>query len=222
MRGHQPPGPLSAAGGHFGRRTREAGAAPPPPPPPPAAATPLRDALLAPSAVRSASTPLASLSPAPPLPRPTDAAPSGGAGGGIGELIEAAFLETFWGERAAPRVLESFRRLRRGEEHVQLWPGLGLQRAESFVEGLSATPFPNPAGGAYPWLLEVERQAAVVQREFAEVTADAEALAAKVRVPRRRATRPPRPPAFPRRDVSFSSLSLSLSLSLLNSRCGFD
>lgn len=98
---------------------------------------------------------------------------------GIGAQIEAAFLETFWGERAAPRVLASFRRLRSGQEHVQLWPGEGLQRAESYIEGLSACAFPDPYSGTYPWLEAVEKQADVIIEEFEAVTADASALQAR-------------------------------------------
>lgn len=91
---------------------------------------------------------------------------------GIGDLIEEAFLETFWGQRAAPRILDSFRRLRAGQEFVQLWPGKGLQRAESYVEGLTATPFPDPYSGTYPWLEEVEKQASVFIEEFKQVASD--------------------------------------------------
>ena len=93
-------------------------------------------------------------------------------GAGIGNLIEEAFLETFWGQRAAPRILDSFRRLRSGQEFVQLWPGDGLQRAESYVEGLTATPFPDFHSGAYPWLEEVEKHASVFIEEFKHVTSD--------------------------------------------------
>lgn len=93
-------------------------------------------------------------------------------GVGIGEMIEEAFLETFWGQRAAPRILDSFRRLRSGQEFVQLWPGDGLQRAESYVEGLTATPFPDFHSGAYPWLEKVEKHASVFIEEFKQVTSD--------------------------------------------------
>lgn len=95
---------------------------------------------------------------------------------GIGAAIDAAFTETFWGERAAPRVLDSFRRLAAGQEYVALLPGEGLQRAESYVEGLTACPFPDPYNGAYPWLEEVEKQSEVVKAEFAAVSADSSKL----------------------------------------------
>lgn len=95
---------------------------------------------------------------------------------GVGAAIDAAFTETFWGERAAPRVLDSFRRLAAGQEYVALFPGEGLQRAESYVEGLTACPFPDPYSGAYPWLEEVEKQAEVVKAEFAAVSADSSKL----------------------------------------------
>ncbi|KAG7666640.1 putative Aspartate beta-hydroxylase domain-containing protein 2 [Nannochloris sp. 'desiccata'] len=95
---------------------------------------------------------------------------------GVGAAIDAAFTETFWGERAAPRVLDSFRRLAAGQEYVALFPGEGLQRAESYVEGLTACPFPDAYSGAYPWLEEVEKQAEVVKAEFAAVSADTSKL----------------------------------------------
>lgn len=38
-------------------------------------------------------------------------------------------------------------------------PGLGLEHANSYIEGLSTTPFPDPYSGAYKWLQAVEAQA---------------------------------------------------------------
>ena len=74
-------------------------------------------------------------------------------------------------------MLNSFRRLAAGQEHVHLFPGQGLQRAESYVEGLTAAPFPDSHSGAYPWLEEIERQADVIKTEFQEVCATPGALA---------------------------------------------
>jgi hypothetical protein len=93
---------------------------------------------------------------------------------GIGATIEAAFQETFWGAAAAPRVLESFRLLRSGAEHEEFIPGKGLQRAGSYVAGLRAEPFPDLHCGAYPWLVRVEEQAAIIQQEFAAAMAQGE------------------------------------------------
>lgn len=84
---------------------------------------------------------------------------------GFGAEVEAAFLDVF-GDKA-PRVLESFRRLRRGEEFVQMHPGEGVQRAGSFMEGLTAVAFPDMDNGQYEWLKAVEENADVIQREFA-------------------------------------------------------
>lgn len=36
--------------------------------------------------------------------------------------------------------------------------GLGLQHANSYLEGLSAVPFPDPYSGAYKWLEALEKQ----------------------------------------------------------------
>lgn len=36
--------------------------------------------------------------------------------------------------------------------------GLGKQEANSYLEGLTAVPFPDPYGGAYPWLQALEPQ----------------------------------------------------------------
>jgi hypothetical protein len=116
-------------------------------------------------------------------PTPASATPVGGdaiitaPSAGIGAAIDAAFRETFWGATAAPRVLSSFRRLAAGQEHVALHPGQGLQRAESFVEGLTACPFPDPFSGAYPWLEEVKRQYPAIKTEFEAVSATPDALA---------------------------------------------
>lgn len=109
-----------------------------------------------------------------------EAAPpaAGRSGADLSALIEASFQAIFTGPLAAPRVLDSFRRLKAGDEYVHQWPGLGLQRAESYIAGLTAHPYPDAHGGAYPWLVAVEQSAAVIQEEFARVTADAARLAA--------------------------------------------
>lgn len=85
---------------------------------------------------------------------------------GFGGEVEAAFLDVFSGANAAPRVLDSFQRLCRGEEYVHVWPGQGVQRAGSFMEGLTATPFPDIENGQYDWLKHIEDNAAVIQKEF--------------------------------------------------------
>lgn len=90
----------------------------------------------------------------------------------LGAAVLATFEELFWGALAAPRVLDSFRRLQAGEEFVKEHPGLGLEHANSYIQGLSTTPFPDPYSGAYKWLQAVEAQAAAIQREFLEVTRD--------------------------------------------------
>ena len=46
--------------------------------------------------------------------------------------------------------------LQAGEELDRQLPGLGRQHANSYLEGLSATPFPDPYSGAYRWLEELE------------------------------------------------------------------
>lgn len=97
----------------------------------------------------------------------------------LGARVESAFLETFWGERGVPRVLDSFRRLRDGEEWIKLWPGLGLQRAGSYIAGLSAIPFPEVHSGAYPWLVQLEAHSHIIQKEFTEAMTDGEGLQSK-------------------------------------------
>ncbi|GAB4817195.1 hypothetical protein N2152v2_004241 [Parachlorella kessleri] len=93
--------------------------------------------------------------------------------------IEEAFEDLFWGATAAPRVLESFRRLQAGRVLIKDHPGLGRQHAESYIEGLSAEPFPDVHSGAYPWLEAVEAAAADIWQEFQQVTSDPEGLAAR-------------------------------------------
>lgn len=85
---------------------------------------------------------------------------------GFGAQVEAAFLDVFAGVNAAPRVLDSFQRLCRGEEYVHLWPGKGVQRAGSFMEGLTAEPFPDIEEKGYEWLKDVEDHADVIRKEF--------------------------------------------------------
>ncbi|KAL4436677.1 hypothetical protein ABPG75_003816 [Micractinium tetrahymenae] len=90
----------------------------------------------------------------------------------LGAAVQAAFEELFWGALAAPRVLDSFRRLQAGQEFIKEHPGLGLEHANSYIAGLATTPFPDPYSGAYRWLQAVEAQAAEIQQEFFQVTRD--------------------------------------------------
>jgi hypothetical protein len=196
--------PPRPRGGHFARR-REGGtgvaldpaqlaaeaaaaAAPPPPPPPPRAGSALL-AKRAPARRAFAAGPAALVPPPPPAPAAlatsnentgfSPAATSTSSGGLLGAAVEASFLEVFAGGAAAPRVLASFRRLRAGAPFERDHPGRGLQRADSYVEGLTATPFPDPASGAYPWIPALEAAAPAIRAEFLAASADAEGLKRK-------------------------------------------
>ena len=89
---------------------------------------------------------------------------------GFGAEVEATFIDVF--DNKANRVLESFRRLRRGEEFVEVHPGQGVQRAGSYMEGLTAVAFPDMHSGQYEWLKKVEENAHVIQKEFASAMKD--------------------------------------------------
>eukprot|EP00890_Picochlorum_soloecismus_P006568 jgi/Picsp_1/736/NSC_04225-R1_hypothetical protein CHLNCDRAFT_58968 [Chlorella variabilis] len=54
---------------------------------------------------------------------------------GFGAEVDLVFQEIFSGANAAPRVLDSFRRLCAGLEHVQHWPGKGHQQAGRVPHG---------------------------------------------------------------------------------------
>lgn len=95
---------------------------------------------------------------------------------GFGADIDFAFQEVFSGAQQAPRVLDSFRRLCAGVEHVQAWPGKGVQRAGSYMAGLAAEPFPDLHSGQYGWLEEIEKKANIIQSEFKAVMEDPESL----------------------------------------------
>eukprot|EP00887_Chlorella_sp_A99_P002049 scaffold18.g2049.t1 len=66
-----------------------------------------------------------------------------------------------------------------GRDFVHQWPGMGLQHAGSYMEGLTPCPFPDLHNGQYEWLEAVEAAADDIWEEFQAVTADAEALATK-------------------------------------------
>ena len=91
---------------------------------------------------------------------------------GFGAEVEAAFLEVFSGVNVAPRVLDSFERLCRGEEYVHVWPGEGVQRAGSFMEGLTAVAFPELENAQYGWLQHIEENAEVIRKEFSQAMKD--------------------------------------------------
>lgn len=57
-----------------------------------------------------------------------------------------------WHQARTPPLLQA------GEEFVKEHPGLGLEHANSYIQGLSTTPFPDPYSGAYKWLQAVEAQ----------------------------------------------------------------
>lgn len=139
--------PQAPAAGHFARKEKASGAA------------------------SAAAAPAAAL-PAVAAPRRSVGEAPKAAEESIGERIEAAFQTTFAAQGGAPRVLDSFRRLRDGLTFKQLWPGKGVQQADSYIDGLSAEPFPEVHSGAYPWLEAVEQQAAVILEEFRAAMAD--------------------------------------------------
>lgn len=169
--------PSPALGGHFARREARSSpnntiTATPPTPPPIDVPSLLKPKKLSQSILdRGIGTGPAAALPPPTQPSSSSSSP--------GSKIENVFLDTFTGPLAAPRVLESFRRIRFGSEFQKHWPGLGLQKAESYVEGLSAEPFPDPYSGRYPWLLAVEENASIIQQEFQEMNANVEALKSK-------------------------------------------
>ena len=95
--------------------------------------------------------------------------------------IDKAFQSVFAGDCAAPRVLKSFRRLCSEPEFHKEWPGIGVQRCASYIDGIPEPPppFPDVHGPGYEWLAEVERSADEIIAEFERVMAeDAAALEA--------------------------------------------
>lgn len=143
--------PPPPEGGHFARREREQAGG--------AAAV-----LLAPKATTA------------PVKRPVGEVP-GAPEESVGRRIEAMLLETFPGGKGISRVMDSFKRLRSDKVFRKEWPDKGMQDASSYIEGLFADPFPDLHSGHYPWLEAVERQAPIIQEEFAAAMADAAKLA---------------------------------------------
>ena len=93
---------------------------------------------------------------------------------GLGATIEEAFRKVFVGAHAAPRVLKSFQSLRGGFEHESYIPGKGVLRASSFVEGLTAEPFPDVNSPDYAWLKAIEDRSSEIQSEFFDVMSQGE------------------------------------------------
>ncbi|GBF90136.1 hypothetical protein Rsub_03269 [Raphidocelis subcapitata] len=115
--------------------------------------------------------------------QPAPAAPAAGGGDALPAAIEASFLSLFApdGPAAAPRVLQSWRRMCAGDAFERHWPGLGLQRCASYLPGLPEPPppFPDPASDpGYSWLLEVEAAADQIIEEFEAAMANPAALEA--------------------------------------------
>ncbi|CAM9147902.1 unnamed protein product [Discosporangium mesarthrocarpum] len=81
---------------------------------------------------------------------------------GLGEDVDHA-LRRYYGE-GAPRVLDAWARLRKGEEFKRDWEGKGLQCARSFVEGLCAEPWHD--AGDHVWAQALEEKAAQITGEF--------------------------------------------------------
>jgi hypothetical protein len=95
--------------------------------------------------------------------------------------VEAAFRAQF-ANAPVERALASFTRMARGAPFEHVWPGRGLQQANSYVEGLSAAPFHelNPAAGelGFAWMAALERSAGVIAAELAAASAPGAAEAA--------------------------------------------
>jgi hypothetical protein len=133
-----------------------------------------------------------STTPAAPRPSPVAAAAAAAAveapeegppssRSALNAAIEKSFLSVFAGDLAAGRVLDSWRRLQEADAPFQKdWPGLGVQQAISYLEGLPEPPppFPDVNAEGHEWLVEVERSAGVIIEEFEKVMADPAALEA--------------------------------------------
>lgn len=80
------------------------------------------------------------------------------------ERVVDAFQRTFAGVAGAQRCLASWLRLARGSPSFERSSELGLQSAHSYVEGLEARPWHDPA--TYAWLRVLEQHSGTIQKEL--------------------------------------------------------
>lgn len=75
-------------------------------------------------------------------------------------------LEQRYGAQSIKRVLDSLSFAAAGHEYTRFHPGQGLQKAASYIAGLSATPFHKVSDSSYKWMQKLEDKHNIIKEEL--------------------------------------------------------
>lgn len=79
--------------------------------------------------------------------------------------IQVALAKRY-GDKSVRRVLDSLNFASTGQEYTRFHPGKGLQKATSYIEGLTAEPFHDVGSTHYAWMRQLEREHLIIRDEL--------------------------------------------------------
>lgn len=79
--------------------------------------------------------------------------------------IQAALIKRY-GHKSVQRVIDSLTFASTGQEYTRFHPGKGLQKATSYIEGLTAVPFHDVDSAHFAWMRQLERDYLVIRDEL--------------------------------------------------------
>lgn len=82
----------------------------------------------------------------------------------VSRIFEA--LKMHYGEISAHRVLQSLSFAAAGQEYTRFHPDKGLQKASSYITGLSAEPFHDVTSPQFTWMMRLEEEYSIIRDEL--------------------------------------------------------
>ena len=82
----------------------------------------------------------------------------------VSRIYEALKLQ--YGETSAKRVLQSLSFAAVGQEYTRFHPDKGLQKASSYITGLSAEPFHDVSSPHFTWMMRLEEEYSIIRDEL--------------------------------------------------------
>jgi len=83
-------------------------------------------------------------------------------------------LESRYGREQCGRVLDSLQFSAAGQEYTRFHPGKGLQKASSYIAGLTAEPFHDLDAEHFLWMRNLEKNSSVIRDEIADALKNTE------------------------------------------------
>jgi len=84
-------------------------------------------------------------------------------------LVEEKVISKF-GKKETERVLDSWKRMDKGESFEKQWEGKGLQKSSSYIDGLFSEPWHDPSNKKlYPWVEKLVSESENIAKELKQV-----------------------------------------------------